>query len=106
MKLNLVRVEKLRQFTQPLEASELGAGINLFCGPNESGKSTLVAGIRAAFFERHRSGSVDDLQPWGDSSASPHITLDFDWQGSRWHLEKSFVKQKRRLTRGREAFQR
>lgn len=95
MKLNLIRVEQLRQFSQTVEISDLGSGINLFCGPNESGKSTLVAAIRAAFFERHRSTSVDDLQPWGDSSVSPHITLDFDCKGSHWRLDKSFVKQKR-----------
>lgn len=95
MKLRRLRIEQLRQFRQPLEVDELEPGINLFIGPNESGKSTLVRAIRAAFFERHRSSSVDDLQPWGDSSAAPSIRLEFDWQDERWLLTKSFLKQKR-----------
>lgn len=95
MKLRRLRVEHLRQFRQPLEVDGLGPGINLFTGPNESGKSTVVRAIRAAFFERHKSSSVDDLQPWGDSSAAPAVQLEFDWQGERWKLSKSFLKHKR-----------
>lgn len=95
MKLKTLRVEQLRQFRKPLEVTDLAPGLNLFCGPNESGKSTLVRAIRAAFFERHRSSSVDDLQPWGDSSAAPQVMLEFDCQGKRWQLHKGFLKQKR-----------
>ena len=65
MRLHRLRVEQLRQFRQPLEILALEPGLNLFTGPNESGKSTLVRALRAAFFERHRSSAVDDLQPWG-----------------------------------------
>jgi len=75
--------------------NRISTGINLFTGPNESGKSTLVSAIRAAFFERHRSTSLTNLQPWGDSSAAPEITLEFDWQGSPWRLEKRFLKRQR-----------
>lgn len=95
MKLLRLKVEQLRQFRDPVEISELADGINLFTGPNESGKSTLVRAIRAAFFERHKSSSVDDLQPWGDSSAAPTIELEFEWQGKRWKVIKSFLKKKR-----------
>lgn len=95
MRLQRLRIEQLRQFRQPFEINVFEPGINLFTGPNESGKSTLVRAIRAAFFERYKSSSVDDLQPWGDSSASPGIALEFDWQDTRWQLTKSFLKQKR-----------
>ncbi|MDX9700552.1 MAG: AAA family ATPase [Rhodocyclaceae bacterium] len=95
MKLQRLRVEQLRQFRQPVEIDALEDGITLFTGPNESGKSTLVQAIRAAFFERYKSGSVDDLQPWGDSSAAPEITLEFHWQGEQWRLAKRFLKKPR-----------
>ncbi|TXI26906.1 MAG: GTP-binding protein [Aquipseudomonas alcaligenes] len=95
MKLVSLRVEHFRQFRQPAEIRDLQSGINLFTGPNESGKSTLVRAIRAAFFERFRSSSVDDLQPWGDSSVAPSVELEFEWQGERWHLNKSFLRHKR-----------
>ena len=95
MKLVSLRVEHFRQFRQPAEIRDLQSGINLFTGPNESGKSTLVRAIRAAFFERFKSSSVDDLQPWGDSSVAPSVELEFEWQGERWHLNKSFLRHKR-----------
>lgn len=95
MKLVRIKVEQLRQFRNPVEIRDLADGINLFTGPNESGKSTLVRAIRAAFFERHKSSSVDDLQPWGDSSAAPTIELEFEWQNKRWKIIKSFLKKKR-----------
>jgi len=95
MRLQRLRIEQLRQFRQPFEINSFEPGINLLTGPNESGKSTLVRAIRAAFFERYKSGSIDDLQPWGDSSASPGIELEFDWQDERWRLTKNFLKQKR-----------
>lgn len=95
MKLQRIRIEQLRQFRDPLEINHLAPGINLFTGPNESGKSTLVQAIRAAFFERFKSSTVDDLQPWGDTSAAPSIALDFLWQNQHWALNKRFLKQKR-----------
>ena len=95
MKLRRIWIEQLRQFGQPLTIDGLGDGINLFVGPNESGKSTLVRAIRAAFFERCKSNSVDDLVPWGDSAAAPTVELEFDWQGERWQLTKSFLRRKR-----------
>ncbi|MCK7544491.1 AAA family ATPase [Marinobacter bryozoorum] len=95
MKLQKLQVEQLRQFQQPLVLDNLQPGLNLIHGPNESGKSTLVRAIRAAFFERYRSKSVDDLSPWGDSGASPTIRLEFEHQGTPWRLTKSFLKRAR-----------
>lgn len=95
MKLLRLRVEQLRQFRDPVEVGGLEPGLNLFSGPNESGKSTLVRAIRAAFFERFKSSGAEDLQPWGDTSAAPSVELEFEWQGERWKLSKRFLKQKR-----------
>lgn len=95
MKLLRLRVEQVRQFREPVEVNGLEPGLNLFAGPNESGKSTLVRAIRAAFFERFKSSGVGDLQPWGDTSAAPGVELEFEWQGERWKLSKRFLRQKR-----------
>ena len=95
MKINRLRVSELRQFRQPFELRDLQPGLNLFTGPNEAGKSTLVRAIRAAFFERHRSTSVDDLRPYGDSAASPLVELDFEIAGMPHRLLKSFLQKKR-----------
>lgn len=105
MKLRRVRVESFQQFRTALEVNDLEDGINLFVGPNESGKSTLVRAIRAAFFERHKTGTLNDLQPWGDSSAAPEVSLAFEWQGSHWTLHKRFMARKRSdLSCGAEHF--
>ncbi len=95
MRLQRLRVEQLRQFRQPFELAGLAPGLNLFAGPNEAGKSTLVRAIRAAFFERHRSASVDDLLPWGEPSAAPTVELDFSVGGADYRLRKSFMHRKR-----------
>lgn len=95
MKLIQVTIQDVRQFRQPLTLNPLNSGLNLIVGPNESGKSTLVSAIRAAFFERYKSNAVKDLQPWGDSSAAPEVSLTFDWQGQSWRLDKRFLKRQR-----------
>lgn len=95
MRLQRLRVEQLRRFREPLELDGLAPGLNLVTGPNESGKSTLVRAIRAAFFERYRSASVSDLQPWGDEGASPSVELEFETGGRHYRLHKSFLGRKR-----------
>ena len=95
MKLTRIRLEQFKQFRKPIEITDLDAGINLFTGPNEAGKSTIVAAVRAAFFERHRSSSVDELRPWGDASASPTVELEFSIKGTPYRLTKSFLNKKR-----------
>ncbi len=95
--LTRLRVEQLRQFRQPFELRDLAPGLNLITGPNEAGKSTLVRAIRAAFFERYKTKSVEDLLPWGESSSSarPSVALDFNWQGQPWTLAKTFLSRQR-----------
>ncbi|MGS2742463.1 AAA family ATPase [Halomonas sp. LS-001] len=106
MQLTRLQISEFQQFLTPFEITQLTPGINLFTGPNESGKSTLVRAIRAAFFERHKSGTLTELQPWGDSSASPEVSVAFDWQGQHWQLHKRFLQRKRcDLQAGSERYQ-
>ncbi|MGY4879366.1 AAA family ATPase [Vreelandella aquamarina] len=106
MQLTHLQISEFQQFRTPFEIRQLAPGINLFTGPNESGKSTLVRAIRAAFLERHKSGTLTDLQPWGDSSASPEVSVAFDWQGQHWQLHKRFLQRKRcDLQAGDERYQ-
>lgn len=95
MKLSKIRLEHVRRFREPFELANLSNGLNLFTGPNEAGKSTVVRAIRAAFFERYRSSSVGDLLPWGDSSATPSVELDFEVGSQAFHLRKCFLNKKR-----------
>ncbi|CAD5371687.1 AAA_23 domain-containing protein [Rubrivivax sp. A210] len=95
MRLQSLRVAELRQFREPFELAGIAPGLNIYTGANEAGKSTLVRAIRAAFFERHRSTSVDDLRPHGDSAAAPLVELAFELGGESCRLSKSFLHKKR-----------
>ncbi|WP_233236331.1 AAA family ATPase [Bordetella sp. LUAb4] len=95
MKLTRIRIAQFRQFRDAIEIDGLAPGLNLFTGPNETGKSTIVTALRAAFFERYRSNSAEDFRPWGDASAAPSVTLDFDHGGEHYQLLKSFLGKKR-----------
>lgn len=95
MRITRLCVAELRQFRERFELAGLQAGANVFTGANEAGKSTLVRAIRAAFFERHRSTSVDDLRPYGDAAATPTIEVDFEIDGTAYRLRKSFLQKKR-----------
>ncbi len=95
MRLTRLAVADLRQFGAPFELAAIQPGLNIFTGANEAGKSTLVRAIRAVFFERHRSTSVDDLRPYGDAAAAPTLALDFEIAGVSYRLNKRFLQKKR-----------
>ena len=95
MKLQRLRLENFKRFREPLTLEGFDDGLNLFAAPNESGKSTVAEAVRAAFFERHRSSSVDYMRPWGDASATPTVEVDFDIGGKRYKLTKAFLGKKR-----------
>ena len=95
MKLQRLHLENFKRFRAPFTIDGLQSGLNLFTAPNEAGKSTLVEAIRAAFFERHRSSTVEHLRPWGDSAATPTVVLDFLVNGTPCRLTKAFLGKKR-----------
>lgn len=92
MKLTEIQVRQFRCFRKGLDVVGLDAGLTVFHGPNESGKSTLAHAIRTAFFERHGAGTHADLLPWGDSGATPEVRLRFEFDGRSHHLVKRFVR--------------
>ena len=95
MKLQRLHLENFKRFRAPFAIEGLDSGLNLFTAPNEAGKSTLVEAIRSAFFERHRSSTVEHLRPWGDSTATPTVVLDFQVNGKNCRLTKAFLGKKR-----------
>jgi DNA repair exonuclease SbcCD ATPase subunit len=95
MKLRRLRIEHFKRFRDPLTIEGFADGLNLFAAPNEAGKSTIAEAIRAAFFERHRSSSVDHLRPWGEPSATPTVEVEFEIAGTPYRLTKAFLGRKR-----------
>jgi DNA repair exonuclease SbcCD ATPase subunit len=95
LKIKRLRIENFKRFRSPFELAGLSDGLNLFVAPNEAGKSTVAEAIRASFFERHRSTAVESLRPWGDSSATPTVEIEFSLSGKPARLLKAFLGKKR-----------
>ena len=75
-----------------MELKDLGVGIHLIHGPNETGKSTLISAIARAFFDRYNTQDqeIRSLRPWGTELA-PRVTLEFEAQGNVYRLDKRFL---------------
>lgn len=97
MRVQRLRLSQIRRFRGTLEIPDLSPGINLFCGPNETGKSTIARAVRAAFFERYRSSVLEDLLPKGEvpTSCSPTVEISFESGGQQHTLLKTFFAKKR-----------
>lgn len=95
MRLTRIALQEFRKFRDPIVLDHLTEGLNVIAGPNEAGKSTLATAIRAGFLERYKTTKVADLAPWGMSGARPSIELDFEHDGHRYRLRKSFLSRAR-----------
>lgn len=92
MKICSLELEQFRKFEQPVRISGFSDTLNVLCGPNEFGKSTLLAAIRGLLFERHASkaDAIKKMQPWrGD--AAPRLAMEFELEDGRWRIEKQFL---------------
>src|SRR6185437_9299558 len=90
MKLRRIEVKDFRKLGHVV-IDELGDGLNVIVGDNEAGKSTLLAALRAALFERHRVGgaAAAAMQPY-NQSVRPEVSLEFERGGAIWTLRKAF----------------
>ena len=91
MKLERIALEEFRRFRAPFVLDDLKAGLNLFVGPNEAGKSTVAAAVRGAFLQRFKTSKVEDFAPWNSSGARPTVTVQFRVGPRHYELRKSFL---------------
>ncbi|MDE0420521.1 MAG: hypothetical protein OXK76_06485 [Gammaproteobacteria bacterium] len=69
---------------------DLEPGLNVLHGPNELGKSTLAAAIRAALLMQSQSSAAERLRDW-HVDALPEVTLTFEQEPHRnWRVRKRF----------------
>lgn len=69
---------------------EFGAGINVLYGPNDLGKSTVAAAIRAALLVLPTGTQADSYGSWF-SGVSPRVELTLvDGEGQWWRVKKTF----------------
>ncbi len=72
-------------------AVDVRRGLNVLHGPNELGKSTLVAALRAAFLLPATSSLASALQDW-NAQEPPEVCVTFeDDDGRVWRIRKTFA---------------
>lgn len=106
MILTELQIEGFRRFSSPVRLEGLGAGLNVLAAPNEAGKSTLLAALRAALTLRHTSKTsvIKGFAPYG--GGAPHVGVKFLWKGTTCALEKRFLtKSRARFSIGSEIFE-
>lgn len=95
MSLYIKRVElqNFKKFRQPFVIEGLGRGLNIIIEPNETGKSTVLEALRAAFFIRHSTKNelARGFAPHGESVA-PEVEVEFETDGADWKVAKKFLK--------------
>jgi energy-coupling factor transporter ATP-binding protein EcfA2 len=94
MRLVALEIGQFRKFDRPVRIEGFSAGMNVLCGPNEFGKSTILAAIRGLLFERHNSRAepIKRMQTRG-GNAAPVLAMEFDISGGTWRIEKRFLHQ-------------
>jgi DNA repair exonuclease SbcCD ATPase subunit len=92
MILRRIRIEGYKALRNPVDLSDMGPGLHLIHGPNETGKSTLMSAVARALFDRYNTQDqeIKALRPWGTELA-PRVLLEFDTGGKRLRLEKRFL---------------
>jgi energy-coupling factor transporter ATP-binding protein EcfA2 len=71
---------------------EFGPGLNVLYGPNDLGKSTVVAGIRLGLLLPHTSTHCDQYVGWTGSD-DPIVEMTFETEAQRiWRVRKQFGK--------------
>lgn len=90
MKILALRVAAFRRFGEPVAIETFSDGVNVLCGPNEMGKSTMFHALEAAFLTRHKvsGGALDAMRPYG--GGEPLVEVDFEAQGRRLRIRKQF----------------
>ncbi len=90
MQLRRIEVRDFRRLRH-VAIRDLRDGLNVVVGDNEAGKSTLLAALRAALFEKHRvtGEAAQRMLPFGEQ-VRPEVAIDFELKGQTWQLFKAF----------------
>jgi DNA repair exonuclease SbcCD ATPase subunit len=88
VKLLSLRVEHFRCVRKA--KLEFGPGLNVLYGPNDLGKSSLAAAIRAALLLQSSSKDYEEFLNWG-GTGDPQVELVIETEPQRiWRIRKTF----------------
>lgn len=93
LRLRRIAVDGFRKFREPMAIDGLTDGLNIVIEPNETGKSTLLEALRAAFFVRHgtKNQLAQSFAPYGEA-VGPEIQVSFEANGAPWTITKRFLR--------------
>jgi energy-coupling factor transporter ATP-binding protein EcfA2 len=94
MKIRSLQLRDFRKFTGTFRVDGIGDGLNVLVGPNEYGKSTLLAAINGVIFEKATSQNerVKAFRHFTHGAVAT-VDLAFDLDGVRWTIQKRFAGQ-------------
>lgn len=75
---------------------ELGPGLNVIRGPNESGKSTVQRAIELGLFRRptFASAELEEVRSWSGADSDPTVEIEFEDDGQPGSLRRVFAGQR------------
>tara|TARA_R110000868_G_scaffold13347_2_gene62461 strand:- start:2477 stop:5116 length:2640 start_codon:yes stop_codon:yes gene_type:complete len=93
LRIRRLAISNFRKFREPFAIDGLSDGLNIIIEPNETGKSTILEALRAAFFVRHSTKNqlASSYAPYGENVA-PEIEVGFDIAGEEWSVAKKLLK--------------
>jgi uncharacterized protein YhaN len=93
LKIRRIALNGFRKFREPIAIEGLGDGLNIIIEANETGKSTLLEALRAAFFVRHgtKNQLAQSYAPHGEA-IGPEVQVGFEADGAPWTVTKRFLK--------------
>ena len=92
MKLLAIRLENVRRFTNPVEITGIGSGLNVLTAPNESGKSTIFDALHALFFKGYRSWDKEVVSLAPHAGGDPEVAVELEICDRRYRVEKRWSK--------------
>jgi hypothetical protein len=93
--LERIVIQEFRKLADRFVIDGLEPGLNVICGPNEAGKSTIAEAVRTVFLERYKVSGLGALVPASRPDGVPFVEVDFDIDGVKHYLVKQFVKRQR-----------
>ena len=93
LRLRRIALDGFRKFRTPTVIEGLTDGLNIIIEDNETGKSTLLEALRAAFFVRHNTKNqlAQSYAPHGEA-VGPKIDVSFEADGMPWSVSKRFLR--------------
>ena len=90
MRLRRIEIAQFRKLAGPVVLDDLDDGLIVISGDNEEGKSTVLAALKAAFFEHHTVGGAVREAMAPHRGGMPEIAVEFECGGELHRLRKAF----------------